>query len=690
MNDHGLSQARRSWVGILIFANLLVVIMVSLYLARAYHGAEEAAQVRTVNLASLVRLNLDSLVGEIDMALRALSDEPVTGEASEARRLTLINTIARENPEFRTLVVLDADGIFVGGKLPSDGKPYNITGRDYYEYLKQTPDAKTVIAGPVVGRSNGRWSLVFARRMNYPDGRFAGVVMSGYAVGRLSESFGDLSLGDFRSLSITKMDGTIVLNYPENPRRAVGSKALVPELDAAMLQEPEKGFIARMGGGAMDNPLRMTAYEQSNNGVFIVSATNRLDGVREKVHQQTVAFLLIMLVMLLSSVYFARRIRRAEAELHAYQNQLETMVDHRTQELLVAKDLAETANRAKTAFLGNITHELRTPMNIIMGMTGLALSHSQDARIHDYLGKASHGARDLLRLIDDLIEYSRLESGNLKLEIAPFDLSALLDDIHQQIAPTATAKGLDFEIAVAPEIPRYLLGDASHLATVLRHYLANALKFTDHGAIGVLIERLGGDAATVTLKFSVTDTGIGIGEAEQAALFRAFEQIDGSSTRKFGGTGLGLVSVKQLVRLMHGTVGVDSKPGKGSRFWFSAILGIPMSEQDGRPPIMLEYRRTTSAHQPTPPVMVERIGQADAPDDNEVLTDLRSVCQPLLRALDTGNIEAKDLLKPLARRLQRIDPARYRDLATKIDEFGFEEAAVILIRLIEVSETSGK
>lgn len=220
MNDHGLSQARRSWVAILIIANVLVVIMVSLYLARAYSGAEEAAQARTVNLVSLVRLNFDSLVGELDMALRALADEPVTGEASEARRQKLIQTIARENPEFRTLVVLDADGVFVGGKLASDGKPFNITGRDYYEYMKQTPDAKTVIAGPVLGRSNGRWSLVFTRRLNYPDGRFAGAVLSGYAVGRLSESFGSLNLEDFRSLNIAKVmvrSSSIIRKIPGMP-----------------------------------------------------------------------------------------------------------------------------------------------------------------------------------------------------------------------------------------------------------------------------------------------------------------------------------------------------------------------------------------------------------------------------------------------------------------------------------------
>ena len=690
MNDHGLSQARRSWVAILIIANVLVVIMVSLYLARAYSGAEEAAQARTVNLVSLVRSNLDSLVGELDMALRALADEPVTGEASEARRQKLIQTIARENPEYRALVVVDAEGIFVGGKLPSDGKPFNITGRDYFEYIKNTPESKTVIAGPVLGRSNGRWSLAFARRLNYPDGRFAGVVLSGYAVGRLSESFGSLNLEAFRSLNIAKADGTVVLNYPEDPKQAIGSKIQIPELQAALVQDPEKGFIARMGSGAMDDPLRMLAYERTDNGVFIVSSSSRIDGVLAKVHQQTAAFLLIILVMLLSSIYFARRIRRAEAGLHEYQNQLEAMVDHRTQELLVAKDLAESANRAKTVFLGNISHELRTPMNIIMGMTGLALSHSQDAKVKDYLGKASHGARDLLRLINDLIDYSRLESDNLKLEIAQFDLSTLLDDIHQQIAPAAAEKGLDFDIAVAPEVPRYLIGDAGRLATILRHYLANALKFTDHGAIGILIEKQGGDAATVTLRFHVSDTGIGIGEAEKAALFRSFEQVDGTSTRKFGGTGLGLVSVKQLVQLMHGVVGVDSEPGRGSRFWFSAVLGVAISDQNETLPISLDYRRTTIASQTTPLSAAPLDEDAEASFDIGELADLRSACLPLLRALETGNIEAKDLLKQHASQLQRVSPVQYRDLARKIDEFAFEEAAAILSKLTASTESTGE
>lgn len=683
MSDHGLSRAHRSWVSILIVANVLVVSIVAIYLVRAYRVADESAQVRTTGLVSLVRLNLDSLFGELDMALRSLAEEPVTGPASEARRLKLIDTIARENAQFRLLMVFNAAGQPVGGKQAPDGKPFNIAGRDYYEYLKQTPDTKTVIAGPFLGRANGRWSLVFARRLIHEDGRFAGVVLSGYAVERLAESFASLKLDHSRSLTITRKDGTVVLAYPDNPGIKIGSKVLSPEIDAAIISDPTSGFIPRMGSGAAENPFRMTAYEQSDNRVFYVAASSKLDDVFFEVRQQIAAFLLMVLAMIVFSIYFARRIRHAENELYGYQNQLERMVDQRTLDLLVAKDLAESASRAKSSFLANISHELRTPMNIIMGMNSLAQRVNKDAKVSDYLLKAGNGAHILLRLIDDLIEYSRLESENLKLDIDKFDLALLVEEIHQQILPAARLKGLKLDLSVAPDVPRYLIGDAKRVADILRHYLDNALKFTLEGSISILINREHDDSGTVLVKFSVCDTGIGIGKDDQATLFRSFEQLDGGLTRKFGGTGLGLASVRQLVRLMQGNCGVESESGRGSCFWFSVPLGIAVTESNDVQPMKLAWQPPPADDESPSVAIPAEFSHRETPLPDLDPDDLRVACLPLLSALESGNVAAKDLLKQHAGHLQRLAPDEYRDLARRIEEFNFDEAASILGKLLK-------
>lgn len=212
--------------------------LVALYLGHAYQVAEDEARSRLGNLVSLVRLNLDSLVGKIDLALLTLAEGAVTGPDSEVRRLHLIDSIARDDPEFRTLVITDAEGAFVGGKLAPDGKPFSIAGRDYYDYLKNTPDKGMHVAGPVLGRSNGKWSLVFARRLNAEDGRFAGVVLSGYATERFAESFAPLDLDAFKTLAILKTDQTMLATFPDSPQHPVGRKRVSPEFLAALAVDP--------------------------------------------------------------------------------------------------------------------------------------------------------------------------------------------------------------------------------------------------------------------------------------------------------------------------------------------------------------------------------------------------------------------------------------------------------------------
>lgn len=572
MNDHGRKPARSPWVYVLVMANLLVTLLAFLYLLQAYQSAEEEARIRTKNLVSLIRLHLDSMVGEIDMALRALAEEPVTGPESEARRQKLIDKISRDDPEFRTLVIADANGTFISGKLAADGKPFNITGRDYYDSLKSTPNDGMVVSGPLLGRSNGKWSLVFARRLNDLSGRFAGVVLSGYAVNRFEESFAPINLHAFQTLSILKADGSFVVSYPEQPGYKTGAQAL-PEFLAAKSIDPREGFIQRLGAGTRDDPRRMAAYERSDDHRFYVLASTRTDQVFGTVYREAAAFLIMLITLMAASFYFARRTLRADRRLDEYQHHLEAMVEARTQELIVARDLAEAANRAKTAFLANMSHELKTPMNGIMGLTQLVQRHVTDDGDKRHLEMALKSADQLLHLINDLLDVSKIEAEHFALERRDFNLASILETVEAVIGAAAAAKKLEFHVYCPPAIRDAVFrGDQERIGHILLHLAGNAVKFTAIGSVSLSVSGEEESATKMRIKFAVQDTGIGISPEDQKRLFTLFEQLDASTTRQFGGTGLGLALCSRLAKLMGGSIEVSSQVGVGSSFTLNLCL----------------------------------------------------------------------------------------------------------------------
>jgi PAS domain S-box-containing protein len=265
--------------------------------------------------------------------------------------------------------------------------------------------------------------------------------------------------------------------------------------------------------------------------------------------------------------------RAAQAELARHRQHLELLVDERTVSLCIAKDAAEAANRAKSVFLTTMTHELRTPMNGIIGMTSIAQRRASEPKMVDYLGKIMQSAQRLLAIINNIIDISELEAKHMSLETMDFTLEGMRAKLQALLADDAQQKGLQLVIDIPPELAeRSLRGDPLRLGQVIAQLTANAIKFTAQGSVSVRAALCGESQDEVQVRFEVTDSGIGISAEDQKHLFTVFEQVDGSMTRQYGGTGLGLAISQRLVQAMGGSIGVVSQLGAGTTFWLVVPL----------------------------------------------------------------------------------------------------------------------